>query len=137
MHVYDAGGDLCFSYAAFILKASLLSCAHFPHLGPCGFSRQLSNDEKVRIMLLREVLKQIESREISCRDRDVSHEAWLVRRGRAKLRVFHHTARHVWMPADDIVIRGVEIGVCQVEFGFLLACAHMRDRPSDHPAVRR
>ena len=87
---------------SFILKASLVSCAHFPHLGSCGFSRQLSNDEKVRIMLLREVLRLIASREISCRDRDVSHEAWWVRRGRATLRVFYHTVRHVWMPADGI-----------------------------------
>ena len=102
MHVYHAGGDVCFSYAPFILKASPVYCAHFPHLGSCGFSRQLSNDEKVRIMLLREVLRLVVSREISCRDRDVLHEAWWVRRGRATLRVFYHTLRHEWMPADGI-----------------------------------
>ena len=102
MHIYDVGRDVCFSYAPFILKARLVFCAHFPQLGPCGFSRQLSNDEKVRIMLLREVFGLIASREISCRDRDVSHEAWWVRRGRATLRVFYHTVRHVWMPADGI-----------------------------------
>ena len=101
MHVYH-GGDVCFSYALFIIKGKPCILCPLPHLGSCGFSSQLSNDEKVRIMPLREVLRLIASREISCRDRDVSHEAWRVRRGRATLRVFYHTVRHVWMPADGI-----------------------------------
>ena len=53
-------------------------------------------------MPLREVLRLIASREISCLDRHVSHEAWRVRRRRATLRVFYHTVRHVWMPSDGI-----------------------------------
>ena len=45
---------------------------------------------------------EADRREISCRDRDLTHETWWVRRGRAALGVFYQTARHAWMPADYI-----------------------------------